>query len=46
MFRHLRGDTQHYRGLPHMLRNCSAVTAACMLVSAKIFLKSKGLMVI
>ena len=41
-FRHLRGDTQHYRGLPHMLRNCSAVTAACMLVSAKIFSEIEG----
>lgn len=41
-FRQLRGDTQHYRGLPHMLRNCSAVTAACMLVSAKIFSEIEG----
>ncbi len=41
-FRHLRHDTQHYRGLPHVLRNCSAVTAACMLVSAKIFYEIEG----
>ncbi|MEK6804409.1 MAG: glycosyltransferase family 2 protein [Nitrospirota bacterium] len=41
-FRHLRGDTQHYRGLPDTLRNCSAVTAACMLMSAKIFSEIEG----
>lgn len=41
-FRHLQRDTQHYRGLPHMMRNCSAVTAACMLVSAKIFSEIEG----
>lgn len=41
-FRHLREDAQHYRGLPDMRRNCSAVTAACMLVSAKIFSEIEG----
>lgn len=41
-FRHLRGDREYYHGLCSVMRNCSAVTAACALVSAKTFQKIGG----
>ncbi len=41
-FRHLPGDQEHYNGLCSVPRNCSAVTAACMLVSAKVFVQVGG----
>ncbi|WHZ15929.1 MAG: Glycosyl transferase, group 2 family [Nitrospira sp.] len=41
-FRHLRGDVDHYHGLPHIARNCSAVTGACTLLSARLFSKIGG----
>lgn len=41
-FRHLRGDQEHYHGLSSVMRNCSAVTAACTLISAKVFAQIGG----
>lgn len=41
-FRHLPGDQEQYHGLSSVMRNCSAVTAACMLVSAKTFSQIGG----
>ncbi len=41
-FRHLPGDQEQYHGLSSVMRNCSAVTAACMLVSAKTFSQVGG----
>lgn len=41
-FRHLRGDREYYHGLSAVMRNCSAVTAACLLISAKTFANIGG----
>jgi GT2 family glycosyltransferase len=36
-FRHTANDGWGYHGFAHLTRNCSAVTAACMLVSRTVF---------
>lgn len=41
-FRHLLGDREYCHGLSSVMRNCSAVTAACALVSAETFAKIGG----
>ena len=41
-FRHTENKDWGYHGLAHLTRNCSAVTAACMLVSRGIFEKVHG----
>ena len=41
-FRHHRPNTVSYQGLTEIVRNCSAVTAACMLVPRDVFQKVGG----
>jgi len=41
-FKGLPGDTPHYFGFPNLIRNCSAVTGACMLVARHKFLEAGG----
>jgi GT2 family glycosyltransferase len=41
-FRHLPGDSRAYFDFPQIVRNCSAVTAACMLTKRDLFLKLGG----
>lgn len=41
-FKYSRNNEQGYHGLAHLVRNVSAVTAACMLVSRSIFERVKG----
>jgi O-antigen biosynthesis protein len=41
-FRHTDNKDWGYHGLAHLTRNCSAVTAACMLVSKGVFEKVHG----
>lgn len=41
-FKYSRNDEQGYHGLAHLVRNVSAVTAACMLVSRSAFERVKG----
>jgi O-antigen biosynthesis protein len=41
-FRHTDNKDWGYHGLAHLTRNCSAVTAACMLVSKAVFEKVQG----
>jgi GT2 family glycosyltransferase len=41
-FRHTGNKNWGYHGLAHLTRNCSAVTAACMLVSKETFEKVHG----
>lgn len=42
VFRHFPGKAGHYFGLAQTVRNCSAVTAACMLTKRELFLKLGG----
>jgi GT2 family glycosyltransferase len=42
-FKHLPGDTLHYFAFPQIIRNCSAVTAACMLTKRAAYLEVGGL---
>jgi GT2 family glycosyltransferase len=41
-FRHIPDQEWGYHGLAHLTRNCSAVTAACMLVSRTLFRQIRG----
>ena len=41
-FRNLPGDSQAYFGFPQIVRNCSAVTAACMMTKRDLFLRLGG----
>lgn len=41
-FRHIPNQEWGYHGLAHVTRNCSAVTAACMLVSHTLFRQIRG----
>jgi GT2 family glycosyltransferase len=41
-FKYNRNSEQGYQGLAHLVRNVSAVTAACMLVSRSVFERVKG----
>jgi glycosyltransferase involved in cell wall biosynthesis len=41
-FKHLHGDDPGYMGLAGVVRNCSAVTAACMLTPKALFLELGG----
>lgn len=41
-FRHIPNHKWGYHGLPHVTRNCSAVTAACLLVSRTLFRQIQG----
>jgi GT2 family glycosyltransferase len=41
-FRGLPADTLHQFGLANVVRNCSAVTAACMMVRRRVFEKVEG----
>ncbi len=36
-FKHVPDDRHAYFGLPDLIRNCSAVTGACMMVSRRVF---------
>lgn len=42
-FKHLPADTLHYFAFPQMIRNCSAVTAACMLTKRAAYWEVGGL---
>ncbi|HLY59752.1 MAG TPA: glycosyltransferase [Terriglobia bacterium] len=42
-FKHLPADTLHYFAFPQIIRNCSAVTAACMLTKRAAYLEVGGL---
>ncbi len=41
-FRGLEGDARHYFDFPDVIRDVSAVTAACMLVRASVFREASG----
>ncbi len=41
-FRNILNNEPGYFGFPHLIRNCSAVTAACMLVKKEIFDRVNG----
>ncbi|MGZ8423316.1 MAG: glycosyltransferase family 2 protein, partial [Nitrospira sp.] len=41
-FRHVPNHEWGYHGLAHLTRNCSAVTAACMLVPRPLFQQVRG----
>lgn len=41
-FRHIHNQEWGYHGLAHVTRNCSAVTAACLLVSRALFRQIQG----
>jgi len=41
-FRHSHDTEQGYHDFPHLSRNCSAVSAACMMVSKQVFLSVGG----
>jgi len=41
-FRHCHDTEQGYHDFPHLRRNCSAVSAACMMVSRQVFLSVGG----
>ena len=41
-FRFTAGDTPHYFGLTDVIRDCSAVTAACMMMRRSVFDEVKG----
>ena len=42
-FKHLPGNSLHHFAFPQIIRNCSAVTAACMLTKRAIYLEVGGL---
>ena len=42
-FRFFLKDSEGYRGFLKMVRNCSAVTFACVMIPRKVFLEFKGL---
>lgn len=41
-FRHIPDQEWSYHGFAHVTRNCSAVTAACLLVSRALFMQVRG----
>ena len=42
LFRHFPAPSTHYFGFAQVIRNCSAVTAACMMTKRDLFLKLGG----